>query len=314
MSAGIKRRRAAGASKLTPLNLFPTTLPTGNLPVDTSMGVGGSWVQRFANDFNYTVPLGGVVPNGSGTALNPTCYAALNTDINNWATFYADNGNSSWGEKTSQLQPGEPGYPGTYLSHAKWYPSKTVSFADSCFKVYYHAEDLLANGTMYGLGAAMLLRNNNTGANSYKMGPYLRYQFRMRHTAHTGLTPGQTSYWTSVPLAIDSANWPGNGEFDWPECDANKTVVGHYHPAYTENETWGVASGESSLAWNTFTVEWVPGRVRFWCNDQLRWNTTDRVPTLGMSIVMQHEQNWRAGVGTAVMEMDWLAIWDYVAP
>lgn len=287
-------------------------MPVGDLAIDSSLG-GGLWQQTFYNDFNYNVPIGGVVPNSLGTALNPTCYAALNTDINNWCTFYTDNTNSSWGEKTTPLDPDEVGYPGTYLSHAKWYPAKTVSFADSCFKVYMHAENLNGDGIMYGLGAAMLIRNNNTGADSYKQGPYLRYQFRMRHTGHTGLAEGQTSYWTSVPLAIDSVNWPSNGELDWPEMDANKTVMGHYHPAAPVNETWTVPSGgESAKDWHTYTVEWVPGRVKFWCDDQLRYNTTDRVPPNGMSIVMQHEQNWRAGVGSAVMEMDWLSIWKRV--
>ena len=309
MSAGIKRRRATtGASAA--IDRFPSVMPTGNLSVDSSMGVTGTWVQIFANDFNYTVPVGGIVPNSTGTALVAGSYAKVNTDIDNWASFYANNANSSWGEKTSQLQSGEPGYPGTYLSHAKWYPSKTVEFRDSCFVVKYHAEDLNGDGTMYGLGAAMNIRNPSNPS-VWKMGPYLRYQYRMRHTNHVGLTPGQTSYWTSVPLAIDSANWPGNGEFDWTECDANKVVEGNYHPAYTSNETWHVTSGESAKVWNTFTVEWVPGRVKFWTNNVLRWNTTDRVPTGQMSIVMQHEQNWRAGVGSADMEMDWLSIWAY---
>lgn len=300
------RRRSVGR----PLDLFPRTLPIGDIPVSTDLG-GGTWHQVFSNDFDYTVPIGGVVPASDGKSLNPACYAALNTDINDWCTFYADNTNSSWGEKTSALESDEPGYPGTYLSHAKWYPSKTVSFADSCFKVYLHAENL-GTATDYGLGAAMLIRNNFTGADSYKRGPYLRYQFRMRHTGHTGLTDGQTSYWTSVPLAIDSANWPANGEFDWPEMDANKYYRGHYHPAATPNETWAVPDRpESAKDWHTCTVEWVPGRVRYWVDDQLAYDTTDRVPSGQMAVVMQHEQNWRAGIGSAVMEMDWLSIWAY---
>lgn len=296
-------------------------MPVGDLAVDSSLG-GGMWRQIFANDFDYDVPIGGLVPTSNSQSLAAGSYAKVNTDIDDWSTWYANNTNSSWGEKYSDLkpdeagyiQPGQPGYPAKYFSHAKWYPSKTVEFADSCFKVHFHSEDLNGDGTMYGLGAAMCLRNPANPTTS-KIGPYLRYQYRMRHTGHTGLAPGQTSYWTSVPLAIDSTNWPYNGEFDWTEMDANKVVQGHYHPSKAPlDEPLLIPSGESAKEWLTATVEWVPGKVKFWANDVLRFSTTDRVSTGPHQIVMQHEQNWRAGVGTAIMEMDWLSVWQYEPP
>ena len=310
----VGRRRAAAAGGGSGFaERFPVSLPVGDLQAGADLG-SGTWRQTFANDFDYTVPLGGIVPNASGTALAAGSYAKVNTDIDDWAAFYADGWNSTWGEKVYALESGEAGYPGNITVKAKWYPSKTVSFGDSCFRVHFHSEDLNNDGVRYGLGAGMLLRNNNTGAANFNMGPYLRYQFRMRHTNHVGLTEGDTSYWTSVPLAINTTNWPGNGEFNWPDMDANKTVKGTYHPAAAQNESWVMSSADRARDWHVFTVEWAPGRVKWWIDDKLMWNTTDRVPTQWMHVVMQHEQNWRPGVGSAVMEMDWLSIWQYEAP
>lgn len=269
-----------------------TALPIGNLP---------GWTQVVADDFNYTYPIGSIASDNNGELLvGSGAYAELHDKF----TFYPDGWNTTHGDKTYALNSGEPGYPGNIIVRSKYYPSKTVYFEDSCLKIYHHSEDI--SGTMYALGAAI---KPKLPSGDYMIGPYGRWQFRMR-SQNVSAAPAN-SYWHWVPLGIDSNNWPSNGELDWPEGDIGKPVAGNYHPASPSNETYHVTSGEDPTQWNIFTVEWTPGRVKWWCNDALRLNTTDRVPSQPQAFLFQHESDWRQPVGTGTVEIDWVAMWTY---
>ncbi len=264
-----------------------TTLPIGDLP---------GWTQIVAEDFNYNYPIGSIASDNNGELLVGT---AAYTELHDKFTFYPDGWNTTWGGKAGTDTSGNP-----VTLQTKYYPSKTIYFEDSCCKVYQHSENI--SGVMTALGATI---KPKLPSGNYKLGPYGRYQFRMRATS----VSASPSYLGWVPLAIDSANWPSNGEFDWPEGDIASSVAGNYHPANPTNVTQHVNSGENPGDWNIYTVEWTPGRVKWWCNSALRLNTTDRVPSGALAFLFQFGsmdvQPDPAVVGT--IEVDWVAIWDY---
>lgn len=278
-----------------------TALPIGNMP---------GWTQIVADDFNYTYAIGSVASDQDGELL-PGC--AAYAELHDKFTFYPDGWNTTHGGKVYEIlptepgyiEPGQPGYPAYHPAvNSKYYPSKTIYFENSCAKVYHHSEDI--GGIMTALGAAI---KPKLPSGDYMIGPYARWQFRMRSQNVTAAPAN--SYWHWVPLGIDSNNWPQNGELDWPEGDIGKPVAGNYHPASNVNETYHVTSGEDPTQWNIFTVEWTPGRLKWWCNNALRLNTTDRVPSQPQAFLFQHESDWRQPIGTGIVEIDWVAMWTY---
>jgi hypothetical protein len=274
-------------ASLAPHVANSTALPVGDLP---------GWTQIVADDFDYNYPIGSVVADGSGEL---TTGSAAYNELHSKFTFYPDTWNSTWGGKTGTDTSGNP-----VTIQAKYYPSKTIYFEESCAKIYHHSENI--GGVMTALGASIKPKNPS---GVYNFGPYMRWQFRMRATGVTA----SPSYFHWVPLGIDSNNWPSNGELDWPEGDISSAVAGNYHPAASTNITQHVSSGEDPSAWNIYTVEWTPGRMKWWTNSALRLNTTDRVPTGPLSFVFQHEttnvQPDSATTGT--IEIDWIAMWNY---
>lgn len=276
-------RRASLAPYTPPV----TTLPIGDLP---------GWTQIVADDFNYNYPIGSIQSDNNGELL---VGAAAYAELHDKFTFYPDGWNTTWGGKQGKDTSGN-----TVTLQTKYYPSKTVYFENSCCKIYQHSEDI--GGFMTALGATV---KPKLPGGAYKLGPYGRYQFRMRATG----VSASPSYLGWVPLAIDSANWPGNGEFDWPEGDIASPVAGNYHPANPTNVTQHVNSGEDPFAWNIYTVEWIPGNLKWYCNSALRLNTSDRVPTGGLAVLFQvgsmDTQPDPAVIGT--VEIDWVAIWNY---
>lgn len=264
-----------------------TGLPVGNLP---------GWTQIVADDFNYAYPIGSIASDNDGELLS-TCSAYA--ELHDKFTFYPDGWNSTWGGKAGTDTNGN-----AVTVQAKYYPSKTIYFENSCCKIYQHSETI--GGLLTGLGAAVKPKNPS---GTYTFGPYLRYQFRMR-AVNVNASP---SYFHWVPLGIDTNNWPSNGELDWPEGDVASPVAGNYHPADPTNITQHVNSGENPSDWNIFTVEWTPGNMKWWCNGALRLNTTDRVPTGPLAFLFQFETtNVQPNAATvSTIEVDWVAVWNY---
>lgn len=278
--------RRASAVPYTPPS---TTLPIGDLP---------GWTQIVADDFNYSYAIGAIQSDQVTGELLPG--AAAYTELHDKFTFYPDGWNTTWGGKSGT------DYQGNAVAslQTKYYPSKTVYFENSCCKVYMHSESI--SGVMTALGANVKPKNPS---GSYKFGPYLRYQFRMRATG-VNTSP---SYLHWVPLAIDSTNWPAGGELDWPEGDLASPVAGNYHYADSSNTFQHVNSGEDPSQWHIYTVEWTPGRMKWYCDGALRLNTTDRVPVDPLAFSFQFEMTNVQAAPTTVgtVEIDWVAIWDY---
>lgn len=317
----------SNASVAGGVSRFPTRLPVGNLAAPG----GGTWQQIFADDFT-TYPdlaVGSFVPQASGV-LRTDCAAYPHMGAN-W-TFYPDGGNTTWGGDTlpilsnepGYIQPGQPGYPAMHPTlNSKYYPSKTLSVVslgggEKALQVNQHIETLADVDTE--LGANM--KPVNPGG-TYKFDPYYRVQYMMAATevvtngvdqaAINDFVGGTDNRRHSVPLGIDSSNWPGNGEIDWWEGSSNRRRRGNYHPAWTSNQTYPVDSGESPYQYHLATVEWSPGLMQWFTNSDMRLNTTDRVPTGPMAWQFQHEMDWRqAPPGYSITRIKWVSLWKYV--
>lgn len=300
---------------------FPTLMPTGDI-----FRNGYKWQQIFQDNFTTypDLPVGSFDPDGAGF-LKSTC-AAYPYMGSKW-TFYPDGGNTTHGGKVYPILPTEPGYPGDWPPvNSKYYPSKTLAVVslgggEKALEVNYHTENVA--GTDYAMGANM--KPINVGG-TYKFDAYYRTQFIMRSTevivdgvdraAQGNFTTGTDNRHHWVPLGIDSGNWPGNGELDWPEGSTNRKVRGNYHPAAAANETFAQAPAVdlSPYGFNLFTMEWTPGLMKWWVNTELVLNTTDRVPTGPMAFQFQHEADWRQPPpGTAKAQIKWVSMWKYVA-
>lgn len=274
------------------------------------------WTLIFADDFNYTHPVGSIVPNQQGVVTVP--------DLAGRFTFYADGWSTTHDGKVYPKTSGEPGFPGNWPAIvSKYYPSKTLSFANSMAQIRLHSE--LVGGVNTAMGATI----KPIVPGGYKMGPYGRVSFRMRSTsvlaadgtnysAAGNYTTGIRDYWNWVPLGIDSANWPSNGEFDFPEGGIDRAVAGNYHPAAATNITQHVdtvdaahPNGLSPYEWHVYTWQWMPGRFQWIIDGTIYLDTTDRVPTLATAFLFQAESDWRQPTGEGLIQLDWVAIWSY---
>jgi hypothetical protein len=284
------------------------------------------WTREFEEDFvGWNFAEGAITPNASGALVTGPAVATVGPKF----TFYPDTWNSTHGTKVYEILPGEPGYVSEANGGpaywppvvAKYYPSKTISFGDSCARFRLHSE--MIGGVQTFCGAVM----KPIVGPSYLFGPYGRWKFRMRYvdvivdgvnrSAAGDFTGGPDSYIHVVPLTIDSNNWAQygipNGEFNWPEHSANRRVRGFYHPASNPNESWEIttATAVSAYEWATFEYIWEPGRVRFLRNDVVCKDTTDRVPSMAHAWLFQFEADWRQPPmsATATVEIDWTVLW-----
>jgi hypothetical protein len=285
---------------------------TGTMPTTDPVG----WVRVFEDDYLYTFAEGDITPNGSGDLVSGPAAATVGATH----TFYPDTWNSTHGTKVYPKTVGEPGYPGNWPPIvAKYYPSKTISFGDSCARIRMHSE--LVSGVQTFMGAVMKPKVGPT----YMWGPYGRWRFRMRvvdvvvddidRSATGDFTTGSDSYHHIVPLTIDSNNWPSGGELDWPEGSSNRRIKGFYHPAAPTNESWPIdvpGAPVSFYDWHEYEYIWEPGRIRFLLDGVVCKDTTDRVPAIPHAWVFQFEADWRQPqmTATSTVEIDWTVFWE----
>ena len=62
--------------------------------------------------------------------------------------------------------------------------------------------------------------------------------------------------------------------------------------------------------WHTYTIEWMPGRVRLLLDDTVVLNTTNWVPDKPMRWQLQTETNG-AGTNSGNLMVDWVSVWTY---
>src|SRR5439155_20300753 len=113
---------------------------------------------------------------------------------------------------------------------------------------------------------------------------YGRYAVRFK----ADLVPGYRAAWLLWP---DSEVWPSAGQIDLAEGNLDGTICGVLHPegaiSDSDRDVYCTSSGYSS--WHTAVVEWTPSSVSFFLDDQLIGQSTNRIPSTPMHLVLQTE-------------------------
>lgn len=273
--------RATVASDVTASNgqYVQFNAPASNSPSGQSMPVGDlpGWRQIFTDDFTTNVSVG----NFPGSA-----YGAK------WDAY-----NDGWNDTSAQ--PHVDGAPSRY------YPSRVVSVQNGVLNKYLHTENI--GGVQRPLVAALVPKIPG-GTSRFQGQLYGRYIARVRSDALQG-------YKTAWLLWPDTDNW-NEGEIDFPEGNLNETIGGFNHCANIGNPQRNCAQVHTQARytdWHTVTIEWTPGRVRFYLDGNEILNTTDSIPNTPMHWVLQTEtcfSNCQPAASTAGnLQVDWVAMY-----
>lgn len=175
----------------------------------------------------------------------------------------------------------------------RYSPRRTLSVAKGRLKMHLHSE----NGQP--LVAAVLPRKANS--------LYGRYSIRFRADP----VPGYKNAWMLWP---NSNKWPQGGEIDFPEGGLNSHVKAFMHYARTSGGQDVFTTRKSFGSWHVSTVEWTPGKVRFFLDGTLIGTSTQWVPSKAMHWVIQCEtRSGRKPSPRAAgnVEIDWMVAYSY---
>jgi beta-glucanase (GH16 family) len=181
-------------------------------------------------------------------------------------------------------------------------PSKVLSVHDGVLDWYLHTE----NGKPMTATAVPAV----TGSNPYKGLTYGRYVTRFK------VTQSAPRFSQTFLLWPDSEKWPDDGEFDFPAGDLGDTLHSASIFANHNLQTEGFGSPARFTSWHTATLEWTPGKARFYIDGDPIGTTTQQVASNPMHYVLQVETT-ENGPGlpdpnlTTDLQLDWIAVYSY---
>ncbi|HWY79533.1 MAG TPA: glycoside hydrolase family 16 protein [Candidatus Sulfotelmatobacter sp.] len=271
-------------SSTTPAITIPTPTngaSTGNKnPSGQPMPIGNvpGWKQIFADDFIGTVPVGAFSDCDHNANSPKTSYC-------NGLKPYADYFKNWWA------------YPNTWKDTAK---SGADGNTGAPFGGMYHPEDTVSvnNGVMH----IRMYRPSSGGDNhaatvvpklcaSQKYGRYVE-RFKV-----VKADPG----YKSAHLFYD-----GGFEIDYPENDYGTSISAYTHPGeanFSTNAKW--------TDWHTTAIEWTSGSVKFYMDGSLIGTTTNKVPNIPMTWILQNESSilgpYAKPGAVAQLDIDWVA-------
>lgn len=230
------------------------------------------WKQVLAQDFSQDVPLGGFVVGQDGLASSGSALRA------------------KYGSAIG-------GYPDGWDFYQ---PSKTVTIKGSVLDI-----SMFTSGGSPHSAAVYPIRAD-TGSPSQLYG---RWQWRMRALQVSG------TGWLSCSMLWpqNDADWPGAGELNWPEGELKGPVQGFVHYAGPTRPQLKVFAPSSFYwtQWRIYTIEWLPGLVRYLVDDTVVAHVTEGVPNTPMRWVLQTNPSTSAvPYSTAHMQLDWISIYD----
>ncbi len=84
---------------------------------------------------------------------------------------------------------------------------------------------------------------------------------------------------------------PRDGEIDFPEGNLDRTIEAFVHrqDATSGGDQAAFATSAHFTDWHTAVIEWSPGRVALFLDDEPVGSTTERVPDTPMHWVIQTE-------------------------
>ncbi|NLG55185.1 MAG: glycoside hydrolase family 16 protein, partial [Rhodococcus sp.] len=255
---------------MTPGTAQPSS-PSGQ-PVPTGNLPG--WRHIFADDFTKDAPVG-----SWANECSPDTIVYTGAQGQKWRTYprcYVD---------TYQKRP--------YRS------DRVLSVRNGVLDFHLHPVD----GQPAGANPSPLI----DGVSQYQT--YGRYSARMRVD-----TDGMDEYHVAWLLWPQSERWPEDGEFDFPEGALSGNALGYHHYAGAGScaDCQEVARdvGARFTDWHTYTIEWMPGRVRYLLDDVVVLDSTNWVPDGPMRWQLQTETNG-TGNSSGHLEVDWVSVWAY---
>jgi hypothetical protein len=276
----------AAASQTTPAPTTPATAPSpvpspapavtnGNSPSGAAVPVGdiSGWKQVFYDDFTKDAAIG------------------------------------SWG---SECDGDATVYTGTQGQKWKSYPT---CYKDTYQKRPYRADQVLS---VKGGYLNFYLHNVNGQPAGANPSPVLnggsQYQTYGRYTARMKVdTPSLKEYHIAWLLWPQSGVWPAGGEEDFPEGSLAEDVGGFHHYSGS-GACVGCQDAASSnfkyTDWHTYTMEWMPGHVRYLVDDKAILDSTKYVPDGPMRWQLQTETNG-SGNNAGNLMVDWVAVYSY---
>ena len=100
--------------------------------------------------------------------------------------------------------------------------------------------------------------------------------------------------------------YDGGYEIDYPENDYVDTISAYTHPGggnFSTNAKW-------LDTWHTTVIEWTSGSVKFYLDGKLSGTTTNKVPHIKMSWILQNESSimgpYAAPGAWAQIDTDWV--------
>ncbi|WP_431239163.1 glycoside hydrolase family 16 protein [Mycolicibacterium aichiense] len=232
-------------------------------------------------------------------------------DLPGWKHLLADNftKDAALGSWANPSDPAKVVYVGA--DGQKWltYPQ---TFTDTYQHRPYRADQVLSvnNGTLdYYLHN---VAGQPAGANPSPVLPngtqyqtYGRYSVRLKAD-----TSALSEYHIAFLLWPQSELWPADGEEDFPEGALSSTSNAYAHYARSAGGQDGVNTGAAFTDWHVYTIEWLPGHVRFYLDDALVMDSTKYVPSKPMRWQLQIETDGN-GTNSGHVLVDWVSIWSY---
>jgi hypothetical protein len=249
------------------------------LPADDSLvhklpvGDLPGWKQVFREEFDKgDVPIGG---------FPGPIYSAK------WSAGYKD---------------GTPDTAGQMGAKSGYFPSKVLSVKNGMLDWYLHSE----NGFSMGAAPTPKIPNNSSNPPRANSLMYGRIAVRFRADALRGFKAA----WLLWP---DSGEWPRDGEIDYPEGGLAKEFYGAVHYRGDDPRASDMFGSKTSYTdWHVATLEWTPGKVKFFLDGRVLGTSTTGVPTTPMHYILQTESCLPicpAPKTAGHVYLDWIAIW-----
>jgi hypothetical protein len=262
----------------TPTPPKPTD-PTPTNPSGQAMPTGNitGWKQIFADDFKGSVPKGAFSDCNHNTDT-PQAYCG---GLKNYGDYYANwwAYPSGWEDTAKSGADGNTGAPfgGTYE------PQETISVTSGVLRVNMFRP---AKGGDNKVAAPVPRKCMDR--------QYGRYVERFKVTkADAGFKSAHLFY-------------DGGYEIDYPENDYNGTISAYTHPGGANFST----NTKYTDGWHTTAIEWTASSVKFYMDGKLIGTTTNKVPKLKMSWILQNESSimgpYAKPGASATIDTDWV--------
>jgi len=189
-------------------------------------------------------------------------------------------------------------YPQTFTDtyqHRPYRADQVLSVSNGTLDYYLHNVD----GQPAGANPSPILPNGT----QYQT--YGRYAVRLKADTAT-----LSEYHIAFLLWPESELWPNDGEVDFPEGALSSTAKAFAHYARATGGQDGADTGKAFTDWHVYTVEWLPGHVRFYLDDNLVLDSTKYVPSKPMRWQLQIETDGN-GTNSGHVLVDWVSIWSY---